>query len=134
VIVVTLVWQLSASDAFGDDRVRFHRDVLPILAENCLSCESTHDADELLFHCGTPLFGNPSFGAWVNYGLGSESRNLPGYLVLISDEGHVLEGAGSALWGSGFMPSMYRGITFRHAGRDYRLTDVAGNVVREILS
>lgn len=75
----------------------------------------THDAAELLLHCGTPLFGNPTFGSWVNYGLGSESQNLPGYMVLISDDGHGLEGAGSALWGSGFMPSTYRGITFRNS-------------------
>ena len=82
-----------------------------------MHCEqSTHDAAELLYHCGTPLFGNPTFGSWVNYGLGSESQNLPGYLVLISDDGHGLEGAGSALWGSGFMPSTYRGITFRNSG------------------
>ncbi len=81
-----------------------------------LHCEqSTHDAAELLLHCGTPLFGNPTFGSWVNYGLGNESQNLPGYLVLISDDGHGLEGAGSALWGSGFMPSTHRGITFRNS-------------------
>ncbi len=81
-----------------------------------LHCEqSTHDAAELLFHSGSPLFGNPSIGSWVNYGLGSVCENLPGYLVLISDDGRGLEGAGSALWGSGFMPSTYRGVTFRNS-------------------
>jgi uncharacterized protein (DUF1501 family) len=81
-----------------------------------LHCEqSTHDAAELLFHSGSPLFGNPSIGSWVNYGLGSACENLPGYLVLISDDGRGLEGAGSALWGSGFMPSTYRGVTFRNS-------------------
>jgi uncharacterized protein (DUF1501 family) len=78
--------------------------------------QSTHDAAELLFLCGTPLFGNPTIGSWVNYGLGSACQNMPGYLVLISDDGRGLEGAGSALWGSGFMPSTYRGITFRNSG------------------
>jgi hypothetical protein len=82
-----------------------------------LHCEqSTHDAAELLFLSGSPLFGNPSIGAWVNYGLGSAGQNLPGFLVLISDDGHGLEGAGSAMWGNGFMPSTYRGITFRNSG------------------
>jgi uncharacterized protein (DUF1501 family) len=54
-------------------------------------------------------------GAWVSYGLGSVCRNLPGYLVLLSDDGHGLEGAGSSLWSSGFLPSTYRGVSFRNA-------------------
>lgn len=82
-----------------------------------LHCEqSNHDPAQLLLHCGTPLFGNPSIGAWVNYGLGSAGQNMPGYLVLTSDDGHGLEGAGSSLWGSGFMPSTYRGVPFRNSG------------------
>ena len=80
-----------------------------------LWCEqSNHDPAQLLLHCGTPLFGSPSLGSWLSYGLGSESQNLPGYLVLLSDDGHGLEGAGSALWGSGFMPSTHRGVSFRN--------------------
>ena len=82
-----------------------------------LWCEqSNHDPAQLLLHCGTPLFGSPSLGSWLSYGLGSESQNLPGYLVLLSDDGHGLEGAGSALWGSGFMPSTHRGVSFRNQG------------------
>ena len=100
-------------------------DLLPYTAsmadEICLvrsmHCEqSNHDPAQLLLHCGTPSFGNPTMGSWVNYGLGSESRNLPGYMVLLSDDGHGLEGAGSSLWGSGFMPSTYRGVSFRNSG------------------
>lgn len=78
--------------------------------------QANHDPAQLLFHCGTPLFGNPSMGSWVNYGLGSACQNLPGYMVLISDDGHGLEGAGASLWGSGFMPSTYRGVSFRNSG------------------
>lgn len=100
-------------------------DLLPHTAamadEICLirsmHCEqANHDPAQLLLHCGTPLFGQPSLGSWVNYGLGSAGRNLPGYLVLISDDGHGLEGAGSSLWSSGFMPSSYRGVSFRNSG------------------
>ena len=100
-------------------------DLLPHTAtmadEICLirsmHCEqSNHDPAQLLMHCGTPLFGNPSMGCWVNYGLGSECQNMPGYLVLLSDDGHGIEGAGSSLWGSGFMPSTYRGVSFRNSG------------------
>ncbi len=82
-----------------------------------MHCEqSNHDPAQLLMHCGTPLFGNPSMGSWVNYGLGSADQNMPGYMVLTSDDGHGLEGAGSSLWGSGFMPSTYRGVSFRNSG------------------
>ncbi|QDT97137.1 DUF1501 domain-containing protein [Gimesia aquarii] len=82
-----------------------------------MHCEqSNHDPAQLLMHCGTPLFGNPSIGSWVNYGLGSACKNLPGYMVLTSDDGHGLEGAGSSLWSSGFMPSTYRGVSFRNSG------------------
>jgi hypothetical protein len=100
-------------------------DLLPHTAamadEICLirsmHCEqANHDPAQLLMHCGTPLFGNPSMGSWVNYGLGSESQNMPGYTVMISDDGHGLEGAGASLWGSGFMPSTYRGVSFRNSG------------------
>lgn len=82
-----------------------------------LHCDqSNHDPAQLLLLSGSPLFGNPSLGAWVNYGLGSAARNLPDYTVLISDDGHGLEGAGSALWSNGFMPANYRGVELRGSG------------------
>jgi uncharacterized protein (DUF1501 family) len=77
--------------------------------------QANHDPAQLLLNCGTPLFGNPSMGAWVNYGLGSVSQDLPGYVVLLSNSGKGVD-AGSALWGNGFMPSTYRGVTFRGKG------------------
>jgi len=84
-------------------------------------CEqSNHDPAQLLLHCGTPMFGNPSIGSWVNYGLGTACQDMPGYMVLISDDGHGLEGAGSSLWGSGFMPSTYRGVSFLNSGDPIR--------------
>ena len=81
-----------------------------------MHCEqANHDPAQLLLSCGTPLFGNPSLGSWVNYGLGSISQEMPGYVVLLSNSGKGVD-AGSALWGSGFMPSPYRGVTFRSTG------------------
>ena len=93
-----------------------------------LHCDqSNHDPAQLLMHSGSTLFGNPSMGAWVNYGLGSSARNLPDYAVLLSDDGHGLEGAGSARWGSGFMPSTYRGVELRGSGEPIlHLTNPAG--------
>ena len=74
---------------------------------------SNHDPAQLIFNCGTPLFGHPGFGSWVNYGLGSESRDMPGYVVLNS--GKDVE-ARSSLAGNGFLPSTYRGVTVRSSG------------------
>jgi len=76
---------------------------------------NVHDPAQLLFGCGNTLFGHPSMGSWVNYGLGSGSKNLPGYVVLTSDSGHGIC-AGSNVWSNGFLPSQYRGVTFRSKG------------------
>ena len=72
-----------------------------------------HAPAQLFFQTGFGQFGRPSLGAWVNYGLGSENQNLPGYVVLIT--GNVA-GAGNSLWGSGFLPSTYQGVEFRSSG------------------
>jgi hypothetical protein len=72
-----------------------------------------HHPGQLMMNCGVPLFGRPSMGAWVNYGLGSESKDLPGYVVLNSGRG--LSG-GASLWSSGFLPSNYQGVVFRNQG------------------
>lgn len=76
---------------------------------------SNHDPGQLVLQCGTTLPGHPSMGAWVTYGLGSESQNLPGFVVLLSNSGKGID-AGTALWSNGFMPSAYRGVTFRSQG------------------
>jgi hypothetical protein len=88
--------------------------------------QSNHDPAQLLFHCGTPLFGHPSFGSWVTYGLGSENQDLPGYVVLLTNSGKGID-AGSASWGNGFLPSTYRGVPFRSTGDPIlHLTSPAG--------
>jgi hypothetical protein len=62
---------------------------------------------------GFQRFGRPSIGSWISYGLGSENRNLPSFVVLIT--GQVL-GAGNSAWGSGFLPTVHQGIEFRSTG------------------
>ena len=63
---------------------------------------------------GTQQFGRPSMGAWTLYGLGSESRELPGFVVFSS--GQKGPSGGNSNWGSGFLPSMYQGVQFRNSG------------------
>jgi hypothetical protein len=73
-----------------------------------------HAPAELLLYTGSPRQGRPSFGTWVTYGLGSESRDLPGFIVLVS--GGVLPSGGKSLWGSGFLPSVFQGVQCRTGG------------------
>jgi hypothetical protein len=77
-----------------------------------------HDPAITFFQTGAQLAGRPSIGAWLSYGLGSESRDLPAFVVMIS------QGSGNPtdqplydrLWGSGFLPSKYQGVKFRSVG------------------
>ena len=62
---------------------------------------------------GSTQFGRPSMGAWVTYGLGSESQNLPAFVVLSSAGG---TSGGAANWGCGFLPTIYQGVPFRRTG------------------
>jgi hypothetical protein len=72
-----------------------------------------HGPAQLMFHTGFGRFGRPTVGSWVTYGLGSENRDLPAYVVMVTGK---VAGAGSALWGSGFLPSVYQGVEFRSQG------------------
>ena len=73
---------------------------------------ANHTPAQLLMNCGLPIFGHPSIGSWVSYGLGSENQNLPGFVVMTSNSGSGID-AGTANWSSGFLPSEHRGVTFR---------------------
>jgi hypothetical protein len=73
-----------------------------------------HAPGQILMNTGSQQFGRPSFGAWVTYGLGSESRELPGYVVLNS--GKKGPSGGNSNFGSGFLPTLYQGVPFRASG------------------
>ncbi|MEQ9408189.1 MAG: DUF1501 domain-containing protein [Fuerstiella sp.] len=75
--------------------------------------EINHAPAQMFLHSGFGRGGRPSFGSWVTYGLGSENEDLPGYVVLLSGPAG---GAGTSLWSSGFLPSIYQGIQFRSQG------------------
>ena len=74
-----------------------------------------HDPAITFFQTGAQLAGRPSIGAWLSYGLGSENKDLPAFVVMVS------QGSGNPadqplydrLWGSGFLPSRYQGVKFR---------------------
>jgi hypothetical protein len=63
---------------------------------------------------GSQLQGSASVGSWITYGLGSENRNLPGYVVIQDPRGAPVNG--SAVWGNGYLPASYQGTQFRSTG------------------
>jgi hypothetical protein len=73
-----------------------------------------HAPGQLLMNTGTMQFGRPSMGAWATYGLGSESRDLPAFVVFSS--GKKGPSGGNSCWGSGFLPTVYQGVQFRSSG------------------
>jgi uncharacterized protein (DUF1501 family) len=72
-----------------------------------------HHPGQLMMNTGVPTFGRPSMGSWLTYGLGSESKNLPGYVVLTAGRG---TSGGASNWSSGFLPTTYQGVLFRGKG------------------
>ncbi|MCS6862071.1 MAG: DUF1501 domain-containing protein [Abditibacteriales bacterium] len=73
-----------------------------------------HAPAELFIYTGSPFAGGAAMGAWITYGLGSESQDLPGFVVLIS--GGTDPTGGKALWSTGFLPSVYQGVQCRTVG------------------
>jgi hypothetical protein len=73
-----------------------------------------HAPGQILMNTGSQQFGRPSMGSWVVYGLGSESQDLPAFVVFSS--GKKGPSGGNACWGSGFLPTVYQGVTFRSGG------------------
>src|SRR6266568_939622 len=73
-----------------------------------------HAPGQLLMNTGTMQFGRPSMGAWVTYGLGTESKDLPAFVVFSS--GKKGPSGGNSCWGSGFLPTLYQGVQFRSSG------------------
>jgi hypothetical protein len=75
-----------------------------------------HDPAHTVMNTGTSISGRPSMGSWVQYGLGSESQNLPGFVVLTSEGGRNPQPISSRQWHSGFLPSRHQGVLFNSQG------------------
>ena len=73
-----------------------------------------HAPAQIFMNTGFQIIGRPSMGSWLTYGLGSECRDLPGFVVLLSGESDP--DGGKACWGSGFLPTVYQGVQFRSQG------------------
>ncbi|MFZ4763363.1 MAG: DUF1501 domain-containing protein [Roseimicrobium sp.] len=84
------------------------------IVNSCAASLFNHAPAKLFMNTGSGQFGRPSIGAWVSYGLGSESRDLPGFVVLQS--GRRGPRGGAVNWASGFLPTTYQGVPLRGTG------------------
>jgi hypothetical protein len=75
-----------------------------------------HDPAHTLMNTGTQISGRPSMGAWITYGLGSESENLPGFIVLTSVGGRNPQPISMRQWAAGFLPGRHQGVEFYSSG------------------
>ncbi len=73
-----------------------------------------HAPAQIFMNTGTQLMGRPSLGSWLSYGLGSENKDLPAFIVLISGQNNP--DGGKSCWGSGFLPTVHQGVEFRAKG------------------
>lgn len=74
-----------------------------------------HGSANLQMNCGRIVQGYPSLGSWLNYGLGRENQNLPGYVVMLDPRGGPIPGAPN--WSAGFMEAQHQGTVFRTSGQ-----------------
>lgn len=75
-----------------------------------------HDPAHTFMNTGTAISGRPSMGSWVTYGLGSETKDLPGFVVLTSVGGRNPQPIASRQWSAGFLPSRFQGVEFNSSG------------------
>lgn len=92
-----------------------HADDLAII--NSLHTDQiNHDPAHTFMNTGTQISGRPCMGSWINYGLGSEAEDLPGFVVLTSVGGGQSQPIAARQWHSGFLPSRFQGVQFHSAG------------------
>jgi len=82
-----------------------------------------HDPAHTFMNTGTAISGRPSMGAWVNYGLGSEADDLPGFVVMTSVGGRNPQPIASRQWDAGFLPGRYQGVEFNSTGAPVHYLD-----------
>ena len=110
-------WKFARHGQCGTEVSELLPETAGIVDDLCVirSMHTGHNGHEVsirYFHGGLPaIAGRPTMGSWLAYGLGSESRELPAYMVLSDPEGHPVDG--TINWSSGFMPTLYQGTVLR---------------------
>jgi uncharacterized protein (DUF1501 family) len=81
------------------------------IVKSCRTTQFNHAPAQIFMNTGHQVIGRPSMGSWLSYGLGSDSKDLPAFVVLISGENNP--DGGKSCWGSGFLPTTHQGVEFR---------------------
>lgn len=89
-----------------------------------------HAPAQLFMNTGFQIPGRPSLGSWLTYGLGTDNRDLPGFVVLLS--GQNAPDGGKACWGSGFLPTFFQGVEFRSNGEPVLFVKDPDGITREL--
>ena len=90
-----------------------HADDIAIV-RSMKTTQFNHAPAQILLATGHQIPGRPSMGSWLSYGLGSENKDLPAFVVLLSGENNP--DGGKSCWGSGFLPTVHQGVEFRSKG------------------
>ena len=104
-----------------------HADKL-CLINSIYTTQFNHHPGQLMMQTGHNLQGHPAMGSWLEYGLGSDDKDFPGYVVMNSSGAFS---GGETLWNSGFLPSTYSGVTFRPSGDPILNLNVPTGFTRE---
>jgi len=87
------------------------------VVRSMITQQINHDPAHTFMNAGTALSGRPAMGAWINYGLGAETEDLPGFVVLTSEGGRKSDQPiASRQWSAGFLPSRFQGVEFNSNG------------------
>ncbi len=117
---------LWVSDWFPE--VARHADDLAVI-RSCVSDGINHAGGVCQMNTGAVFGGRPSLGAWISYGIGTENRNLPGFVVIKDSAREVINGPRN--WGTGFMPAVHQGVEFSAEGAPIRHLDPPKGVSTE---
>ena len=90
--------------------------------------EINHDPAHTFMNTGSMINGRPSIGSWMLYGLGSESENLPGFVVMTSEGGGQGQPIAARQWHSGFLPGRFQGVKFQSTGDPVNYVDLPEGV------
>jgi hypothetical protein len=101
------------------------------IVRSMLTEQINHDPAHTFMNTGTAISGRPSMGSWVTYGLGAESDNLPGFVVLTSVGGRNPQPIASRQWAAGFLPSRYQGVEFSGSGQPVNYVQPPAGVSRD---
>jgi len=111
--------QYGANGQWISDLMPWHQKMADEICviRSMITQQINHDPAHTFMNAGTALSGRPSMGAWLNYGLGAETDDLPGFVVLTSEGGRKSDQPiASRQWSAGFLPSRFQGVEFNSNG------------------